>query len=103
MGSSENDNTQGQIDNLHISIVLGVGLGVVVLTIMCLILTLFINRRDRRPPFKGKKASNDKLRKLDAVSPTRTLEEWSVKAHGPVLPSENVDTHFTWYVTSGLL
>ncbi|CBF76197.1 hypothetical protein AN5051.2 [Aspergillus nidulans FGSC A4] len=44
---------------------------------MCLIFTVYFNRRERRPPSKKsrKRDSSDKLRKLDAVSPSRTLEE----------------------------
>ncbi|KAF9893027.1 hypothetical protein FE257_012438 [Aspergillus nanangensis] len=61
-------------------------------------LTVFINRRERRPNFKNKRGSDDKLRKLDAVSPTRTLEEWWSKAKGPLLPSEGVDGQFVCVV-----
>lgn len=99
------------------AIVLGIGLGVVSLIIMCLLcvcflfqdcfhprfvdasnpcrLTIFVNRRERRPS-KSKSNSNDKLRKLDTVSPTRTLEEWWSKAKGPLLPSDCVDGQFIW-------
>ncbi|GKZ26141.1 hypothetical protein AbraIFM66951_009566 [Aspergillus brasiliensis] len=80
------------------AIVLGIGLGVATLIIMCLLLTLFVNRRERQPVLKGKGNSNDKLRKLDAVSPTRTLEDWWSRAKGPLLPSEGVDGDFVWYV-----
>ncbi|EHA23124.1 hypothetical protein CBS63078_4681 [Aspergillus niger] len=76
------------------AIVLGIGLGVATLIIMCLLLTLFVNRRDRHPVLKSKGSSNDKLRKLDAVSPTRTLEDWWSRAKGPLLPSEGVDGDF---------
>ncbi|KAF7593607.1 hypothetical protein BBP40_011125 [Aspergillus hancockii] len=78
------------------AIVLGVGLGVVTLIIMCLLLTIFVNRRDSHPCSKSKKGSSDKLRKLDAVSPARTLEEWCSKTKGPLLPSEGVDGQFVW-------
>ncbi|PWY90200.1 RING finger domain protein [Aspergillus heteromorphus CBS 117.55] len=83
--------------NHHMAIVLGVGLGIATLIIMCLLLTLFINRRDRRPVFSSgssKGDSNDKLRKLDVVSPTRTLEEWWSRAKGPLLPAEGLDGDF---------
>lgn len=60
-------------------------------------LTIFVNRRDRRPSFKNKRDSSDKLRKLDAVSPTRTLEEWWSRTKGPLLPSEGADGQFIWY------
>ncbi|KAL3429952.1 hypothetical protein BDV09DRAFT_31447 [Aspergillus tetrazonus] len=80
----------------HMSIVLGAGLGIVALIIMCLIFTVYFNRRERRPPSKKsrKRDSSDKLRKLDAVSPSRTLEEWWAKAHGPPLPSDCPDNQF---------
>ncbi|PYH74862.1 putative RING finger domain protein [Aspergillus vadensis CBS 113365] len=92
MGLSENkDNPQV---NHHMAIVLGIGLGVATLIIMCLLLTLFVNRRERHPVLKSKGSSSDKLRKLDAVSPTRTLEDWWSRAKGPLLPSEGVDGDF---------
>ncbi|THC89207.1 hypothetical protein EYZ11_011342 [Aspergillus tanneri] len=78
----------------HMAIVLGIGLGVVSLII---ILTIFVNRRERRP-VKSKSNSSDKLRKLDAVSPTRTLEEWWSKAKGPLSPSDCVDGQFVCVV-----
>ncbi|KAL6229413.1 hypothetical protein BDW75DRAFT_99440 [Aspergillus navahoensis] len=80
----------------HMSIVLGVGLGIVALVVMCLIFTVYFNRGERRPSGKKsrKRDSSDKLRKLDAVSPTRTLEEWWSKAHGPPLPSDCPDNQF---------
>ncbi|KAE8145296.1 RING finger domain protein [Aspergillus avenaceus] len=84
--------------NNHMAIVLGVGLGVVTLIIMCLLLTIFVNRRERNPCSKKKKGSSDKLRKLDAVSPTRTLQEWRSKTKGPLLPSEEVDGQFVCVV-----
>lgn len=61
-------------------------------------LTLFVNRRERHPVLKSKGSSSDKLRKLDAVSPTRTLEDWWSRAKGPLLPSEGVEGDFMWYV-----
>ncbi|KAE8159627.1 hypothetical protein BDV40DRAFT_233713 [Aspergillus tamarii] len=87
--------------NTHMAIVLGVGLGVVTLIIMCLLFTIFVNRRDQRPCSKSKKkkkGSSDKLRKLDAVSPARTLEEWRSKSKGPLLPTEGVDGQFVCVV-----
>ncbi|GAA88943.1 hypothetical protein AKAW_07057 [Aspergillus luchuensis IFO 4308] len=96
MGLSEKkDNPQV---NHHMAIVLGIGLGVATLIIMCLLLTLFVNRRERHPVLKSKGSSSDKLRKLDAVSPTRTLEDWWSRAKGPLLPSEGVEGDFMWYV-----
>ncbi|KNG87320.1 RING finger domain protein [Aspergillus nomiae NRRL 13137] len=61
--------------------------------------TIFVNRREQRPCSKSKKkGSSDKLRKLDAVSPARTLEEWRSKSKGPLLPSEGVDGQFVCVV-----
>ncbi|KMK60137.1 RING finger domain-containing protein [Aspergillus fumigatus Z5] len=66
---------------------------------MCLLLTIFINRRERTPTFKkNRKDHSDKLRRLDAVSPIRTLEEWWSRSKGPLLPSEGADGQFIWYV-----
>ncbi|PKY08303.1 hypothetical protein P168DRAFT_314412 [Aspergillus campestris IBT 28561] len=60
---------------------------------------MFVNRRQRRSLFKNSKSdSNDKLRKLDAVSPARTLEEWWSRAKGPLLPSEGADGHIVCVV-----
>ena len=63
--------------------------------------TVYFNRRERSGPSKKhrRKDSSDKLRKLDAVSPIRTLQEWWAKAHGPPLPSDVPDNQFIWYGT----
>ncbi|KAL4884576.1 hypothetical protein BJY04DRAFT_168094 [Aspergillus karnatakaensis] len=78
-------NSASALENNHMSIVLGVGLGLVALIVMCLIFTIYFNRRTRHahsnPKKPRKRDYTDKLRKLDAVSPTRTLEEWWAKAH----------------------
>ncbi|KAL4778199.1 hypothetical protein BJX76DRAFT_153138 [Aspergillus varians] len=92
------DDNKGKTTNHHMSIVLGVGLGILALISMCLILTIYFNRRERRErePAKKprKKDTSDKLRKLDAVSPIRTLQEWWARAHGPPLPSDSPDNQF---------
>ncbi|GFF43604.1 E3 ubiquitin-protein ligase ZNRF3, partial [Aspergillus udagawae] len=94
MGLSSSDGEMNS-KNHHMVIVLGIGLGVVALIIMCLLLTIFINRRERTPPKnKNRKDHSDKLRRLDAVSPIRTLEEWWSKSKGPLLPSEGADGQF---------
>ncbi|KAL2808411.1 hypothetical protein BJX63DRAFT_37079 [Aspergillus granulosus] len=95
MASEDQDRTEKE-DPSHTSIVLGVGLAIVGFIIMCLVFTVFTNRRRRAPTKKGRKkdSSDDKLRKLDAVLPTRTLEEWWAKAHGPPLPSACADNQF---------
>ncbi|KAI2792959.1 hypothetical protein POX_b03003 [Penicillium oxalicum] len=78
------------------AIVLGIGLGVVVLIIASLLLTVFINRRDRRTFLQSSKNADERLRSLDAVSPTRTLEEWWTITKGSLGLSEAVDGHFVW-------
>ncbi|KAL2836095.1 hypothetical protein BJY01DRAFT_61253 [Aspergillus pseudoustus] len=94
MASEDQDRNENK-NTSHLSIVLGVGLAIVGFIIMCLIFTVFINRRERGPTKKSRrKDSGDKLRKLDAVLPTRTLEEWWAKAHGPPLPSDCADNQF---------
>lgn len=64
-------------------------------------MTIFINRHERHRGSKKKKKKNpsEKLRKLDAVSPIRTLEEWVSSVKGPLVgQSEAVDNQFVWYV-----
>ncbi|KAL4948310.1 hypothetical protein BDW69DRAFT_189389 [Aspergillus filifer] len=93
--ATEDPETEGK--NRHMSIVLGVGLAIVASIVMCLIFTVYFNRRERSgSPSKKhrRKDSSDKLRKLDAVSPIRTLQEWWAKAHGPPLPSDVPDNQF---------
>ncbi|KAL4864657.1 hypothetical protein BDV12DRAFT_9000 [Aspergillus spectabilis] len=88
-----NDRNQGK--KSHMSIVLGGGLGLVAVIIMCLIFAIHFNRRERGPSKKSRKQDyTDKLRRLDAVLPTRTLEEWWAKAHGPPVPSDCVENQF---------
>ncbi|EPS29978.1 hypothetical protein PDE_04928 [Penicillium oxalicum 114-2] len=82
------------LKNTHMAIVLGIGLGVVVLIIASLLLTIFINRRDRRTFLQSSKNADERLRSLDAVSPTRTLEEWWTITKGSLGLSEAVDGHF---------
>ncbi|KAJ5594733.1 uncharacterized protein N7459_000941 [Penicillium hispanicum] len=78
----------------HMAIVLGIGLGVVLLIVMSLLLTVVINRRDRRAIVKSKKNPNERLQCLDAVSPTRTLEQWWTSTKGKMGLSEAVDGQF---------
>ncbi|KAL4911656.1 hypothetical protein BDW62DRAFT_196524 [Aspergillus aurantiobrunneus] len=92
MGTADNQDPEKK---RYMSIVLGVGLGIIALIVMCLIFTIYFNRRERRPSKKSRrKDSSDKLRKLDAVSPIRTLQEWWAKAHRPPLPSDCPDNQF---------
>ncbi|KAJ5276705.1 hypothetical protein N7519_002697 [Penicillium mononematosum] len=78
----------------HMAIVLGIGLGVVLLIVLSLILTILVNRRDRRSFLGSKKNSSERLRKLDKVSPTCTLEKWWTATKGNLGLSEAVDGQF---------
>ncbi|KAJ5924885.1 hypothetical protein N7466_009072 [Penicillium verhagenii] len=94
-------------DNLktsHMAIVLGIGLGVVLLIVLSLVdekvltiqpsLTIVVNRRDRRAFLQSKKNPDQRLASLDAVSPTRTLEQWWTMTKGKMGLSEAVDGQF---------
>ncbi|KAJ5341182.1 hypothetical protein N7541_010306 [Penicillium brevicompactum] len=78
----------------HLAIVLGIGLGVVLLIVLSLILTIVISRRDRQSFLKSKKDPGERLRKLDKVSPTCTLEKWWSHTKGNLGLSEAVDGQF---------
>ncbi|KAF7714958.1 Uncharacterized protein PECH_007792 [Penicillium ucsense] len=82
------------VKTTHMAIVLGIGLGVVMLIVMSLLLTVLINRRDLRTVSRSSKNTDERLRSLDAVSPTRTLEEWWATTKGSLGLSEAVDGHF---------
>ncbi|CAG8011778.1 unnamed protein product [Penicillium nalgiovense] len=57
-------------------------------------LTILVNRRDRRSFLGSKKNSSERLRKLDKVSPTCTLEKWWTATKGNLGLSEAVDGQF---------
>ncbi|KAJ5541443.1 hypothetical protein N7494_006519 [Penicillium frequentans] len=78
----------------HMAIVLGIGLGVVLLIVLSLVLTIVINRRDRRSFLRSRKNPDERLASLDAVSPTRTLEQWWTMTKGKMGLSEAVDGQF---------
>ncbi|KAK4871318.1 hypothetical protein LT330_000555 [Penicillium expansum] len=78
----------------HMAIVLGIGLGVVLLIVLSLILTIIINRRDRQSFLSSRKNPSERLRKLDKVSPTCTLEKWWTTTKGNLGLSEAVDGQF---------
>lgn len=61
-------------------------------------LTIVINRRDRRSFLRSRKNPDERLASLDAVSPTRTLEQWWTMTKGKMGLSEAVDGQFVWYV-----
>ncbi|KAJ5514052.1 hypothetical protein N7463_003604 [Penicillium fimorum] len=78
----------------HMGIVLGIGLGVVLLIVFSLILTILVNRRDRQSFLRSRKNPSERLRKLDKVSPTCTLEKWWTTTKGNLGLSEAVDGQF---------
>ena len=57
---------------------------------------VLLNRRYASRPFVSKD-KEEKLRKLDAVAPVRTLEEFWANLKAPVA-SEEGDDQFNWYV-----
>ncbi|KAJ5174488.1 uncharacterized protein N7482_000365 [Penicillium canariense] len=59
-------------------------------------LTIIVNRRDRQALLRSKKSPDERLRNLDAVSPTRTLEQWWTTTKGKIGLPEAVDGHFVW-------
>lgn len=61
-------------------------------------LTILINRRDRQSFLRSRKNPSERLRKLDKVSPTCTLEKWWATTKGNLGLSEAVDGQFVWYV-----
>lgn len=63
-------------------------------------LTIVISRRDRQSFLKSKKDPGERLRKLDKVSPTCTLEKWWSHTKGNLGLSEAVDGQFVWCVFS---
>ena len=60
-------------------------------------LTIVINRRDRQAFLRSRKNPDERLASLDAVSPTRTLEQWWTSTKGQMGLSEAVDGQFVWY------
>lgn len=63
-------------------------------------LTIVINRRDRQAFLRSRKNPDERLASLDAVSPTRTLEQWWTSTKGQMGLSEAVDGQFVWYEPS---
>jgi hypothetical protein len=59
-------------------------------------LTIVINRRHHQAFLRSRKNPDERLRSLDAVSPTRTLEEWWTTTKGAMGLSEAVDGQFVW-------
>lgn len=61
-------------------------------------LFLLTGRGDRKPAQRSNRDNNERLRKLDKVSPTCTLEKWWASTKGKLGLSEAVDGQFVWYV-----
>ncbi|KAJ5887888.1 hypothetical protein N7495_007929 [Penicillium taxi] len=78
----------------HLAIVLGIGLGVVLLIVSSLALTVIINRRDRQTFLSPKINADERLAKLDVVSPVRELGQWWAETKGNMGLSEAVDGQF---------
>ncbi|OJJ51692.1 hypothetical protein ASPZODRAFT_56228 [Penicilliopsis zonata CBS 506.65] len=78
-------------------VVLALGLGIVSVIIICLLLTIILNRGIGRQPIPTQKTHIERLRKLDAVSPTRTLEQWWINVKKPV-PQGDDDSQFVCVV-----
>lgn len=61
-------------------------------------LAIYINRGDGRPKKKG--ASDERLKKLDAVSPICRLDQWWPNVKGSLGLPEAADNQFIWYVVA---
>lgn len=59
-------------------------------------LTIFVNRRDRQAFLRSRKTPDERLRKLDDVAPTRTLEVWFTSTKDKMKLSDAVDSQFVW-------
>ena len=59
-------------------------------------LTIIVNRRDRQAFLRSRKTPDERLRKLDDVAPTRTLEVWFTSTKDKMKLSDAVDSQFVW-------
>lgn len=65
-------------------------------------LAIYLNRRDPADPEsspRGKDSSSERLKRLDAVSPTRTLDQWWPSVRDSMSLPESMDSHFVWYAS----
>ncbi|KAJ5212045.1 uncharacterized protein N7498_003691 [Penicillium cinerascens] len=85
---------ENNLKTSHMAIVLGIGLGVVLLIILSLLLTIVINRRDRQAFLQSRKSPDERLRNLDVVAQTRTLEDWFTSTKDKMGLSDAVDSQF---------
>ncbi|EEA26590.1 hypothetical protein PMAA_076510 [Talaromyces marneffei ATCC 18224] len=82
-------NTHGN-EQQAVNILLGVILGVAVFFVLTMI------RSRRTSEDSDGKISLNRLRKLEAVAPTRNLEEWWPTVKQSLGLSQGVDNHFIW-------
>ncbi|KAL1979166.1 hypothetical protein VTN96DRAFT_6604 [Rasamsonia emersonii] len=88
-------------NNESLTVLLGVVLGISVAFISCLLLAIYLNRRDPADPgssSRGKDSSSERLKRLDAVSPTRTLDQWWPSVRDSMNLPESADSHFVCVV-----
>ncbi|KAL1964153.1 hypothetical protein VTN77DRAFT_7241 [Rasamsonia byssochlamydoides] len=84
-------------DSASLTVLLGVILGISVAFISCLLLAIYLNRRDPANPESSsgnKDSSSERLKRLDAVSPTCTLDQWWPSVRDSLSLSEAVDSQF---------
>ncbi|KAL2222601.1 RING finger domain protein [Thermoascus aurantiacus ATCC 26904] len=81
-----------------ITILLAVALGIVFIFVLCLLLAVYVNRHDSGDSTSSKDSSCERLKKLDAVSPTRTLDQWWPTVKGSLGLSDAVDNQFVCVV-----
>ncbi|QGA18611.1 hypothetical protein EYB26_006296 [Talaromyces marneffei] len=87
-------NTHGN-EQQAVNILLGVILGVAVFFVLTMMFVFYCNRRSRRTSEDSDgKISLNRLRKLEAVAPTRNLEEWWPTVKQSLGLSQGVDNHF---------
>ena len=55
-----------------------------------------MNRRDRQAFLQSRKSPDERLRNLDVVAQTRTLEDWFASTKDKMGLSEAVDSQFVW-------
>ncbi|KAL2008278.1 hypothetical protein VTN00DRAFT_8260 [Thermoascus crustaceus] len=77
-----------------ITVLLAVALGIIFIFVLCVLLAVYINRHDSGDSAGNKDGSCERLKKLDAVSPTRTLDQWWPSVKGSLGLSDAVDNQF---------
>ncbi|GAM35164.1 hypothetical protein TCE0_017r03279 [Talaromyces pinophilus] len=93
----ESDTTSHGNGQQAVNILLGVILGFAVFFVLTIMLIFYYNRRSRRiAKDPNGKISLNRLQKLEAVAPTRNLEEWWPTVQQSLGLSQGVDNHFVW-------